>query len=58
MLPKSYKEENRFESVMELYEAGCTDYIYFNGFRYKLEITNERKEVLGIHICGNDQIKL
>jgi len=22
MLPKSYKEENRFETVMELYEAG------------------------------------
>jgi hypothetical protein len=35
MLPKSYKEENRFESVMELYEARRTDYIYFNGFRYK-----------------------
>jgi hypothetical protein len=22
MLPKSYKEENKFETVMELYEAG------------------------------------
>ena len=54
MLPKSYKEKNRFETVMELYEAGCTDYIYFDGFC----IYNERKEVLGIYIYGNDQIKL
>ncbi|PWU79495.1 MAG: hypothetical protein DLM72_17170 [Candidatus Nitrosopolaris wilkensis] len=67
--PLSYKD-NRFESVIELYEIGCADYI----FNFVVDTnTNTREEklvtpiltdldgyrkVLAIHVYGDEKIRL
>jgi hypothetical protein len=73
-LPLPYKD-NRFESVIELYEAGCADYIFNsvvssskNTLEEKLVTPilmdlgnssgNNSRKVLGIHIYGDEKIKL
>ena len=66
-LPSMYKE-NRFESIMELYESGCADYIFNfvvdNNTREEKLVTpvlmnlDENKKVLAIHIYGDEKIRL
>jgi hypothetical protein len=66
-LPSMYKE-NRFESIMELYESGCADYIFNfvvdNNTREEKLVTpvlmnlDGNKKVLAIHIYGDEKIRL
>jgi hypothetical protein len=67
--PSTYKD-NRFESIIELYETGCADYI----FNFVMDINNNTREerlvtpilmnldgnkkVLAIHIYGDEKIRL
>ena len=67
--PSTYKY-NRFESIIELYETGCADYI----FNFVVDINNNTREeklvtpilinldgnkkVLAIHIYGDEKIRL
>ncbi|MFZ0514558.1 MAG: hypothetical protein WAM14_23340 [Candidatus Nitrosopolaris sp.] len=68
-LPSMYKE-NRFESIIELYESGCADYIFnfvvdnINNTREEKLVTpvlmnlDGNKKVLAIHIYGDEKIRL
>jgi hypothetical protein len=67
--PPTYKD-NRFQSIIELYETGCADYI----FNFVMDINNNTREerlvtpslinldgnkkVLAIHIYGDEKIRL
>lgn len=64
-------KNNRFESVIELYEEGCADFmfnfvLYSNKREEKLvtpvlidsEENDNRRKVLGIHIEGDEKIQL
>ena len=68
--PSMYKD-NRFESIIELYENGCADYI----FNFVVDINDNTREekpvtpilmnledgnkkVLAIHIYGDEKIRL
>jgi hypothetical protein len=68
--PSMYKD-NRFESIIELYEIGCADYIFNfvvdindNTREEKLvtpilmNLEDQNKKVLAVHIYGDDKIKL
>lgn len=65
--PSMYKE-NRFESIIELYESGCADYIFnfvvYNNTREEKLVTpllmnlDGTKKVLAIHIYGDEKIRL
>jgi hypothetical protein len=65
--PPMYKE-NRFESIIELYESGCADYIFNfvvdNNIREEKLVTpvlmnlDGNKKVLAIHIYGDEKIRL
>ena len=65
--PSTYKE-NRFESIIELYESGCADYIFNfivdNNTREEKLVTSVlmnlygNKKVLAIHIYGDEKIRL
>jgi hypothetical protein len=68
--PSMYKD-NRFESIIELYEIGCADYIFNfvvdisdNSREEKLvtpiliNLEDENKKVLAIHIYGDEKIRL
>jgi hypothetical protein len=68
--PSMYKD-NRFESLIELYEIGCADYIFNfvvdindNTREEKLvtpilmNLEDENKKVLAVHVYGDDKIKL
>lgn len=73
MYPQSYKD-NLIESVIELYKAGCADYIF--NFAMNSNKTIEKKlvtpilmdcnyeenargrKVIGIHICSEENISL
>jgi hypothetical protein len=69
-LPSMYKD-NRFESIIELYEIGCTDYI----FNFVVDINDNTREenlvtpilmnledgnkkVLAVHVYGDEKIRL
>jgi hypothetical protein len=45
MLPKSYKEENRFETVMELYEAGSPNLKLYRVFLRLCIFTKSRRDI-------------
>ena len=61
-------KENRFESIIELYENGCADYIFNfvvdNNTRKEKLVTpllmnlDGNKKVLAIHIYGDEKIGL
>jgi hypothetical protein len=61
-------KENRFESIIELYESGCADYIFnfvvYNNTREEKLVTpllmnlDGTKKVLAIHIYGDEKIRL
>jgi hypothetical protein len=65
--PSNYKE-NRFESIIELYETGCADYIF--NFLVDTKTREEKlvtpilmdldgnRKVLAIHIYGDEEIRL
>ena len=68
-----YESKNAFESVLKLYETGCADYIFnfvidINKREEKLVTPiliqfddtayGSRRKVLGIHIYGDQKIKL
>lgn len=68
--PSMYKD-NRFESIIELYEIGCADYIFNfvvdindNTREEKLvtpilmNLEHGNKKVLAVHIYGDEKIKL
>jgi hypothetical protein len=67
--PSIYKD-NRFESIIELYEIGCADYIFnfvvdnINNTREEKLVTpllmnlDGNKKVLAIHIYGDEKIGL
>ena len=68
--PSMYKD-NRFESIIELYEIGCADYIFNfvvdindNTREEKLvtpilmNMEDENKKVLAVHIYGDEKIRL
>jgi hypothetical protein len=68
--PSMYKD-NRFESIIELYENGCADYIFNfvvnindNTREEKLvtpilmDLEGRNKKVLAIHIYGDEKIRL
>jgi hypothetical protein len=68
--PSMYKD-NRFESIIELYENGCADYIFNfvvdindNSREEKLvtpilmNLDDGNKKVLAIHIYGDEKIRL
>jgi hypothetical protein len=68
--PSMYKD-NRFESLIELYEIGCADYIFNfvvdindNTREEKLvtpilmNLEDENKKVLAVHVYGDDKIRL
>ncbi|HJT46844.1 MAG TPA: hypothetical protein VJ729_01590 [Nitrososphaeraceae archaeon] len=68
--PSAYKD-NRFESIIELYEIGCADYIFNfvvdindNTREEKLvtpilmNLEDENKKVLAVHIYGDEKIRL
>jgi hypothetical protein len=68
--PSMYKD-NRFESIIELYEIGCADYIFNfvvdindNTREEKLvtpilmNLEHENKKVLAVHVYGDEKIRL
>ena len=68
--PSMYKD-NRFESIIELYEIGCADYIFNfvvdisdNSREEKLvtpilmNLEDDNKKVLGVHVYGDEKIRL
>jgi hypothetical protein len=68
--PSMYKD-NRFESIIELYENGCADYIFNfvvdindNTREEKLvtpilmNLEDENKKVLAVHVYGDEKIRL
>jgi hypothetical protein len=68
--PSMYKD-NRFESIIQLYENGCADYIFNfvvdindNTREEKLvtpilmNLEDENKKVLAVHVYGDEKIRL
>ena len=68
--PSMYKD-NRFESIIELYEIGCADYIFNfvvdinDNTREEILVTpilmnleHENKKVLAVHVYGDEKIRL
>jgi len=67
--PLGYKD-NRFESVIELYEIGCADYLFNFVADTNTNIREEKlvtpflidldgnRKVLGIHVYGDEKIRL
>ncbi|PWU82380.1 MAG: hypothetical protein DLM72_02165 [Candidatus Nitrosopolaris wilkensis] len=67
--PLGYKD-NRFESVIELYEIGCADYLFNFVADTNTNIREEKlvtpilidldgnRKVLGIHVYGDEKVRL